>query len=216
MDWLDEAVRHAAPPTLGADPVTAAEAGALAGSIVSRLRERRRGTSLRRLFAGSALSLGIVGLGVTAATAGPAVIDWLGWTPDVIAQRSFDVEEASGLGLCEVFIRVSPEYRDVSDEDADRRTEEARKFLTEHDWEPLIASISANEIQTAFAEEVAQRSVPLPDGTMPPPATMSLVVTQLMANRISTEFDRAGQLRPGVSLEAAAGPCDGATEGSAQ
>lgn len=167
---------------------------------------------------GSALGIGLLGLGVTAAAAGPAVIDWLGWTPDVVAQRTFDLGDGSELGLCEVFIHVDPAHQDVdvSEEEADRRTEEARKFLTEHDWEPLIGSITEREIEAAYAAEVAQRSMPLPDGTMPPPATLSLVASKLMGDRISNEFERAGYLRPGVGLEAAGRPCYGATEGPTQ
>jgi hypothetical protein len=218
MDWVDEAVRGAAPRALGAEPAAAEQAEALARAVVAaEPRELSRITRLRRFVGGTALGIGILGLGVTAATAGPAVIDWLGWSPDIVAQRSFDLRDGSELGLCEVFIRVTPEYRNVSDEEADRRTEEARKFLTEHDWEPLISSITASEIQAAFDAEVAQRSVPTTsDGTMPPPATMSLIATQLMGDRISAEFERAGDLRQGVALEAAAGPCDDATEGPTQ
>jgi hypothetical protein len=218
MDWLDEAVQRAVPRAFGADPAAAEQAEAIARAVVAGSGDRFRVSRLRRFMGGSALGIGLLGLGVTAAAAGPAVIEWLGWTPDVVAQRSFDLGEGSELGLCEVFIHVDPAYQDidVSNEEADRRTEEARKFLTEHDWEPLIASITASEIESAYAEEVAQRSMPLPDGTMPPPATLSLVVSHLMGDRISDEFERAGYLRPGVGLEAAGRPCDGATEGPTQ
>lgn len=222
MDWFDEGVRHASPPALGADPATAAEAEALALSVVGASRERRPGSRLRRIIAGSALSVGILGLGVTAATAGPAVIDWLGWTPDVVAQRSFELRDGSGLGLCEVFIRVEPNYPDgVPNEDVDRRTEEARTFLTEHDWDPLIASITTDEIEAAYQLEVEQRGAyadpdSIASGATPPPATYSVAVTEVMKDRISAEFEQAGHLKQGVSLEAAAGPCDGTSDGSAQ
>jgi len=218
MDWVDEAVRGAAPRALGAEPAAVEQAEVVARAVVARSRERARVSRLRKFIGGSTLAIGLLGLGVTAATAGPAVIDWVGWTPDVIAQRSFDLGDGSELGLCEVFIHVDPVYRDVdvSNEEADRRTEEARRFLTEHDWDPLIASITESEIRVAYAAEVAQRSVPTSDGTMPPPASLSLVVAQLMGDRISNEFERAGYLRQGVGLEAAGGPCDGATEGPAQ
>lgn len=215
MDRLDDAVRRAAPPALGSDPVAAEHAEAVARAVpAGETLERSRMSRFRRFIAGAALGIGILGLGVTAATAGPAVTEWLGWTPDVVAQRSFDLGEGSDLGLCEVFIRVTPEYRNVSDEEAERRTEEARKFLAAHDWDPLIASITEDEILAEFAAEQAQRAVPLEDGTLPPPATVSGAVTQLMFDRISEEFERAGQLRQGVSLEAAAGQCADAIEGS--
>lgn len=218
MDWFDEVVRHAASPALGADAATAAEAEVLALSVVAALRERRRGSRLRRIIAGSALSVGILGLGVTAATAGPAVIDWLGWTPDVVAQRTFELKDGSDLGLCEVFIRVEPDYPDdVPKEEVDRRTAEARTFLTEHDWDPLIASITTAEIEAAYQLEVERRAAySIASGTIPPPATYSTEATQVIVDRVSAEFEQAGYLKQGVSLESAAGPCDGTTEGSAQ
>ena len=223
MDWFDEAVRHAAPPALGADPATAAEAEAFARSVVGGLRERRLGSRLRRIIAGSVLSVGIVGLGVTAATAGPAVIDWMGWTPDVVAQRSFELKDGTELGLCEVFFSVQPYYRDhdVPAEEVDRRTEAARKFLTEHEWDALIASITTDEIEAAYELEVEERvaftdPASIASGATPPPATYSLAVTRVMRDRVSAQFEQAGYLIDGVALAFAARPCDGATEGSAQ
>jgi hypothetical protein len=145
------------------------------------------------------------------------MFDWVGWTPDVVAQRSFDLGEGGAeLGLCEVLIRVVPDYGGVSNEEAVRRTEEARKFLAENDWEPLLASISESEIQTAVAAEDAERSTPFANGTMPPPTSLSIVVAQLMADRISNAFEEAGHRRTGVSMETVAGPCDGATERATQ
>lgn len=221
MDPVDAAVRRAAPRALGAEPAAAEQAAAVARAVVAAgTRQRLPVSRVRRFLSGAALGIGLVGLGITAAAAAPAVIDWLGWTPDVVSQRSLDVDlgDGSELGLCEVFIRVTPEYRhhDLSDAEVDKRTEEARRFLTEHDWEPLIASITEDEIQAAFAAEVEQRSVPTSDGTMQPPANMSLVVTQLMGDRVSNEFQQEGYLRQGVGLEGAAGSCAGATEGPTQ
>ncbi len=223
MDWFDEAVRHASPPALGADPAAAAEAEALALSVVGGLQERRLGSRLRRIIAGSALGVGIVGLGVTAATAAPTVIDWMGWTPDVVAQRSFELKDGTELGLCEVFLSVEPYYRDhdVPDEEVDRRTEAARKFLTEHDWDPLIASITTAEIEAAYELEVERRvaytdPASIASGATPPPATYSRAATRVMSDRVTAEFEQAGYLIDGVSLAGAARPCDGATEGSAQ
>jgi hypothetical protein len=54
------------------------------------------------------------------------------------------------------------------------------------------------------------------DDAMPPPASMSLVVTQLMSERISNEFQQEGYLRQGVGLEGAARSCTVATEGPTQ
>lgn len=224
MDRVDKVVRRAAPRALGAELAAAEQAEAVARAVVAaEIRERSRSSRLRRFLGGATLGIGILGLGVTAAAAAPAVIDWLGWTPDVVAQRSFGFGDGSGLGLCEVFIRVTPEYRqhDLSDAEVDKRTEEARRFLTEHDWEPLIASITEAEIQAAYELEVEQ-SVAYTDpdsiasGATPPPATYSGAAIQVMKDRISDEFSRAGHLRQGVGLEGAAGPCAGATEGPTQ
>ncbi|HEY9323746.1 MAG TPA: hypothetical protein VIP50_02350, partial [Agromyces sp.] len=200
---------------LGAEPVAANEAVAVAHAVVAARRTGRKRMSRRGAFlGGAALSLGILGLGVTAAAAAPAVIDWLGWTPDVVAQRSFDFGAGADLGLCEVFIRVLPEPSgDLSAAEVERRTEAARVLLTEHDWEPLIESITEREIQAAYELEVAQRAAftgpdGIASGATPPPATMSTAATLVIADRISDEFERAGHLRGGVSLEQAAGPCE--------
>lgn len=222
MDWFDEAVRQAAPPALSADPAAAAHADALASSVASELRQRRLGSRVRRILAGSALSVGIIGLGVTAATGAPAVIDWFGWSPDVVAQRSFQLEDGTSLGLCEVFIGVEPYYEgNVSDKEVDRRTEEARKFLTEHDWDPLIASITTAEIEAQYKLEVERRvaftdPAGIAPGATPPPATYSTAATRVIADRVSAEFRRAGHPIESVSLQFGAGPCEGATEGPAQ
>ncbi|MFB6610086.1 hypothetical protein ACFCVO_07200 [Agromyces sp. NPDC056379] len=212
-DWLDEAVRRGAPRPLGAEPVAAGEAVAVAHAVATAGRHGRRMSRRGAFLGGAALSLGILGLGVTAAAAAPTVIDWLGWAPDVVAQRTFDVGAVADLGLCEVFVRVLPEpSADLSAAEVERRTEAARMFLTEHDWQPMIDSITEREIQTQYELEVAQRAAFTgPDGIVsgatPPPATMSTAATLVIADRISDEFERAGHLRGGVSLEQAAGPC---------
>src|SRR5688572_20042051 len=122
-DWLDEAVRRGAPQPLGAEPGTAGEAVAVANAVAAAERSGRRMSRRGAFLGGAALSLGILGLGVTAAAAAPAVIDWLGWTPDVVAQRSFDFGAGADLGLCEVFIRVLPEPSgDLSAAEVERRT----------------------------------------------------------------------------------------------
>lgn len=213
-DWLDEAVRRGAPQPLGVEPVAAGEAVAIARAVAAAERNGRRLSRRGAFLGGAALSLGILGLGVTAAAAAPAVIEWFGWTPDIVAQRSFDVGAFADLGLCQVFIRVQPEPSpDLSAAEVERRTEAARVFLTEHDWQPLIDSITEREIQAAYELEVAQRAAFTgPDGIVsgatPPAATMSTAATLVIAGRISDEFERAGHLRGGVSLEQAAGPCE--------
>jgi hypothetical protein len=222
-DWLDEAVRRGAPQPLGADPVAAGEAVAVAHAVVAAQRTGRKRMSRRGAFlGGAALSLGILGLGVTTAAAAPAVFEWFGMTPDLVAQRTFDFGLGSDLGLCEVFIGVEPDYsRDMSDAEVDRRTEEARAFLVEHDWEPLIASITEREIRAEYELEVSRRVAftdpdSIASGATPPPATMSIAATQVIADRVRAEFEEAGQLRDGVAFAQGAGPCDGEPEGSSR
>ncbi|PWC03633.1 hypothetical protein [Agromyces badenianii] len=214
-DWVDDAVQRGAPQALGGEPVAAGEAVALArAAIVAGQSGRRRLSRPGRLIGGAALSLGILGLGVTAAAAAPAVIEWFGWTPDIVAERTFDFGR-NDLGLCTVYIGAEPVYRDVdvTDEEADRRTEEARRFLMEHDWRPLLDSITESDIQAEYTRMAIQRSEPMDDGTMPPSATMSGAATQVIGDRISEAFQKGGYLREGVALESGAGPCSDATEG---
>ncbi|WP_430648093.1 hypothetical protein [Agromyces sp. GXS1127] len=216
MDWLDEFVRDAAPPALGSSPGTDVLAAAVAAAAVESGRPGSGHAGLRRLAGGIGVGLGVLAVGVGAAAATPAVIDWLGWSPDVVAQRTFDLGDGQSLGLCEVFIRVTPEYGGaVSNEEADRRTEAARGFLTEHDWDPLIASITADQIRSEYEADQARRDASTTDTATPPPATLSGAATHLIADRISAEFALAGHLQDGVAIEAAAGPCiddDGAPE----
>lgn len=213
-DWLDEAVRRGAPRALGEQPGVEAEAGGVARAVVAAERHgRRRMSRPGRFIGGAALTLGIMGLGVTAAAAAPAVVEWLGWAPDIVAERTFDFGR-SDIGLCTVYIGAEPVYRhvDVTDEEADRRTEEARKFLTEHDWRPLLDSITESDIQAEYTRMAIHRSQPMDDGTMPPPATMSLAATEVIHDRIVEKFEQGGYLRERLPLAAGAGPCSGATE----
>ncbi|WP_157007263.1 hypothetical protein [Agromyces laixinhei] len=217
MDWLDEVVRESAPPALGSSPGVRDRVVAVAVDAVSR-RERPPSwrSRLRNAGVGAGLGFGVLALGVGAAAAAPAVIDWLGWTPDVVAQRTFDLDDGTELGLCEVFIRVTPVYGTTPDEEVDRRAESARRFLTTHDWDPVIASITAAEIRAEFERDQAQRESVTTDTVTPPPATLSGAATSLISDRIGAEFERAGHLQDGVSLEGAAGPCTAENDGAAE
>ena len=216
MDWLEQAVRDSAPRRLEAD--TSAREYAIAVARESaRLQAATRPTRPRtkRIVAGMTLGLGVLGLGVGAAVAATPVIDWLGWNPDVVAQRSFELGDGAQLGLCEVYIRVTPEYGSLPNDEVDRRTEAARAFLTDHDWQSAVDSITAAEIQAEYERDQARREVRVTD-TPPPPAKLSAAATTLIADRITEDFDRAGYLQPGVALEAAAQSCDDAPESSTQ
>jgi hypothetical protein len=217
-DWLDEAVRRGAPGPLGAEPVAANEAVAVAHAVVAAQRTGRKRMSRRGAFlGGAALSLGILGLGVTAAAAAPAVIEWFGWTPDIVAQRSFDFGR-DDLGLCTVYIGAEPVYRhvDVTDEEADRRTEEARRFLTQRDWRPLLESITESDIQAEYTRSMIRYDEFIAEGGEWSPPTISQAATAVISHRFSEEFERAGHLREGVSLSFGAGPCSDATESPAR
>lgn len=163
------------------------------------------------MFAASALALGLLGVGATAAVAGPGLAEWAGWVPDASAQRTFTVDENSTLGPCKVVARVVQEGG-VPDELAAERTESARHFLASHDWDAAVASITAEDIATELAAERERRASLSREGVEPPEASAGLVASLLMGDRIREEFMHAGHLQPGVSLEMS-GRCEGSTEG---
>lgn len=217
-DWLDEAVRRGAPGPLGAEPVVANEAVAVAHAVVAAQRTRRKRMSRRGAFlGGAALSLGILGLGVTTAAAAPAVFEWFGMTPDLVAQRTFDFGDDE-LGLCSTYVMVDPIYRDVDapDEEVDRRTEEARRFLTEHDWRPHLESITEGDIRAEHARLLVQRSELIESGGEAWPVTMDEAAMRVIGGRIRNEFEQAGYAKEGVSLTFGTDPCSDATESPAR
>jgi len=212
MDLIEEVVRRAAPPSLADRSEVSAGATALALEMVATRAGavQRSRPRPRHVVAAFLLGLGLLGGGVTAAVAGPALFSWLGWIPDAVAQRTFDLGDGTDIELCEVSLRVIAQYGTVSNSEADQQAEEARAFLATHDWDPLIAAITASDIEDAYAIDVERREQSeLESGIAPPAATYSGAVTRLMFTLISAEFERAGFLRDGVSLEAAAGPCSG-------
>jgi hypothetical protein len=213
VERLDDAIRGAAPRPLGADPVIAAESQELA-RVIARITKRRVGAGRwRRILGGSVIGAGLFGVGVTAAVAGPALFEWVGWTPDAVVQRTFTIADGSPLGLCEVVARVVPEGG-VPDATAEKRTEDARRFLGEHEWGPVVSSITAEEIANELAAEESRRANMAAGGASPPPVSAGVVASRMMGERIFEEFDRAGHMQPGVSLELG-GHCDGEPESPA-
>lgn len=218
MDDLDELVRGAAPRGLGEVAEAADQARLLAQTVAIESRGIRAGKRFHKVFAGFAIGIGIVGVGVTAATAGPSMLAWVGWAPEAAVQRSFSIVE--GDTTCQVVARVLPEYRNVSDAEADRRTAEARVFLTQFDWDRAVESITAAEVDAAFMREQEQRAQLIAEaestGVTPPPAvSRSLVAADLMAEKIQSAFHDGGYLRQGTSLEMAA-ECAGTSDGGAR
>ncbi|NYF16518.1 hypothetical protein HDC37_001343 [Microbacterium sp. AK009] len=197
---VETLVQKAKPVALADEPTVLAEAVALARLAAAHRQPVRRGSTVLGLW----LGVGLLALGGTAAVAAPAFVEWARFTPDAATQRTFYTESGSVLGDCEVVARVVPVYRvpGVPNAEAERRTEEARRHLASHDWDSVIASITEDDLAEALAEE-QQRD---------PNATALAVNGQLMGDRISNEFFRAGYDRPGVSLEVA-GTCSPA-EGS--
>ena len=213
MEGLDDAVRRAAPPALGAVPQVAAQSQTLARVIAGTARSYRT-AGWRRILGGSVILAGVFGVGVSAAVAGPALFEWVGWAPDAIVQRTFTIADGSALGLCEVVARVVREGG-VPEATAQQRTDDARRFLRDHEWGPAVSSITAEEIMSRLAVEEAHRASLAAGGADVPPASVGLVASQLMGERISEAFDRAGYLQPGVSLEMS-GYCGDEPESSAQ
>ncbi|WP_175115966.1 hypothetical protein [Plantibacter sp. MCCC 1A11337] len=143
---------------------------------------------------------------MSAAAAAPAVLDWVGWAPEATVQRSFDIGEDGAV--CQLVARVVPEHRNISTAEADRRTQEARVFLTEYDWDSVVASITEADIDTELTIEQARRAelarIAEVNGTTPPPAaTPESVAGNLMATKIFDAFEHAGFLRTGTSVELA-------------
>lgn len=212
MGQLDDVIRRAAPPPLGADAVLAAESQEVARSVAATARPRVR--KWRYAFGASALTLGLLGLGVTGAVAGPALFEWVGWAPDASAQRTFVIDENSTLGPCEVVARVVQEGG-VTEDVAERRTEAARRFLAEQDWDVLTASITADDIAAEMKAEQVHRMGASAEGAEPPEVSAGLAASMLMGDRMRDEFMRAGHLQPGVSLEMS-GRCETPVEGREQ
>ena len=210
LEQIDDAVRRAAPPPLGAEGALSAEAREVARAVVAS----RHPPALRwrGVLAASVLAVGLLGVGVTGAVAGPTLLDWVGWAPDAAVQRTFTIAQGTTLGPCEVVARVVEEGGAAEDVTA-ARAESARRFLARHDWDALTASITAEDIADELGAEQARRANVATDGTQPPPATPAVVASQLMGDLIREEFIDAGHLQPGVSLEMS-GRCDAPSEGA--
>ncbi|QEO14557.1 hypothetical protein FLP10_09090 [Agromyces intestinalis] len=214
-DPLDDLVRAAAPTALGEADETRELALALAVAAAQPANRRRRRTG--RLAITVMLGLGLLGAGVGAAAAVPAIAGWLDWAPDAVAERSFEFGEGTPLGRCEVLVRVQPVYGALPDSEVDGRLEQARRFLADENWDDELASITEREVRAALQQDQAKRDQLAAEdpSVTPPPATLSLAATRIMYARFAAEFEQAGFFDDGsVSLEAAAGPCDGARGGA--
>lgn len=221
MDDIDDLVRRAGPPALGSDRTNAAVARALAQAVAA---ERRPGRSRLRAGLGVAfLSVGLLGVGTTAAVAGPGLLSRVGWVPDAAAQRTFELDAGSDLGLCTVVARVVPEYGGgLSDAEVDERTETAREFLADYDWGPVVASIAPEDVEAALVAEQDERQASEErigagggDSADVPDVDRGVVASSLMGDEMLRVFEDAGYLDGGVSLEMA-GQCEASTPGSGE
>lgn len=220
MDEIDDLMRRSAPPALGSDPKNAAEARLIARAVATERRPPR--SRLRTGLGAAILTVGLVGVGTTAAVAGPTLLGWVGWVPDASVQRTFELDAGSEIGFCAVVARVVPEYGGgLSDTEVDGRTEEAREFLADYDWGPVVASISPEDIGAALRAEQAEReaSEERTGGgggalTDVPDADHGVVVSSLMGDEMMRVFEEAGYLDGGVSLDMA-GECGAETPGGA-
>jgi len=209
MDDLDAQIQRSAPHAFGEDAEAAEYARLVAQEAASRARPSGLRSRYKRTLSILGVTAGLFTVGVSAAAAAPAVLDWVGWTPEATVQRSFDIGEDGAV--CQLVARVVPEYRNISTAEADRRTQEARVFLTEYDWDRVVASITTADIDAALAIEQARRAelatIAEVNGTTPPPAaTPESVAGNLMATKIFDAFEKAGFLRTGTSIDVA-GDC---------
>jgi hypothetical protein len=198
-DPLDDLIRRAVPPTRQSYPALRGDADRLARLAVEEVGDStRRPRRRRNLWLVGALSVAGLSLGVTGAVAGPAILDWAGFTPDAAVQRSFDLGDGQGNVLCQVAIRVEPDYSAGQGADVEREAREARVFLSTHDWDPTIASVDAEARRTAIEQE--QREADARGFTADP----GIAVTRLIADRIIEQFREAGY-GEGVSIESVGG-----------
>ena len=80
-----------------------------------------------------------------------AVIDLVGLERISSRNVASSLKDGTSLGLRSLHRRGADHRKDdVTDEEVDRRTEEARNFLTEHEWDALIASITTDEIEAEY------------------------------------------------------------------
>ncbi|MBD8515770.1 hypothetical protein [Plantibacter sp. CFBP 8804] len=209
MDDLDAQIQRSAPRAFGEDAEAAECARLVAQEAAFRARPSGVRSRYKRYLSILGLTAGLITVGVSAAAAAPAVFDWVGWAPEATVQRSFDIGEDGAV--CQLVARVVPEYRSISTAEADRRTQEARVFLTDYDWDRVVASITTADIDAALAIEQARRAELTTsaeaNGTTPPPAaTPESVAGNLMATKIFDAFEKAGFLRTGTSIDVA-GDC---------
>ncbi|WP_146083638.1 MULTISPECIES: hypothetical protein [unclassified Rathayibacter] len=220
MDDLDDLVRRAAPPALGEDPAAADAARGIARAVAERRPPRR--SWFRSGVGATVLAIGLVGVGTTAAVAGPSLLQWVGWTPDVAVQRAFELTEGADIGTCAVVARIQPEYGGgLSDEETDELTERAREFLAQHDWDPVIARVTPEAIEAALASnqagideanaaaEAAGRPADIPD------ATPGVIASSLMGDEIRDVLEEAGYFTTSTSIEMA-GQCDSDSPGTTE
>ncbi len=222
MDDIDDLVRRTAPQALGLESTNATEARKIAHAVAADRRPRR--SKLRTGLWAAIFSVGLVGVGTTAAVAGPALLDWVGFTPDVVVQRTFELRTGNDeLGLCTVVARVSPEYGgELSDVEVDERTQAARKFLADYDWDPFVAAITAEDIEAEFNDQQAERQALKNkieagggDSADVPDAEHGIAASSLVGDEMLRLFEEAGYLDGGVSLEMA-GHCGDETPGSSE
>lgn len=189
---IQQRVEEARPANVTDNPVVDHLAHDLAYSIAqTAAAQRRRRRPRIRLI--TALTLGFLAVGGTAAAAVPALISWAPWEPDIVVERSFPIPGNDDVNHCVTVIRVMPDAA-TEGSDGDERVRAARAFLQDNDWSTLDADLA--DIPAKDREGMERQGI-----------SEQLMLTMQINDQITGAFSDAGHLGDGVRLDLSA-RCD--------
>lgn len=189
---IEQRLDEAGAASISELPTVAAAAQDLARTVATSdgVKTERRRHKIKMV---SGLCAALVLGGATAATAGPAIVEWAPWEPDVMVERSFPLSDTGSTASCAVIVRVTRDER-TAGPDADARLRDAREFLQEQDWSSLdasIADIPPRDLKAMTAQGISE----------------PLMLTMRIGDQVDAKFEAAGHLGRGVVVESV-GRCD--------
>jgi hypothetical protein len=186
---IQQRVEEARPVNVADDHVVDRLARGLAHSIAET--STARGTRRRpRMQLMTALTLGFVAIGGTAAAAVPALISWAPWEPDIVVERSFPLTGSDAVQDCVTVIRVMPDAATAGINAGDR-LRAARAFLRDNDWTHISANLA--DIPAKEREGMERQGI-----------SESMMLTMQVNDQITAAFADEGHLGDGVRLELSA------------